>query len=86
MTRRKYTLTVSRFQPMKNTRINSDGLKEKNCTKCKEWKIICYENWAVDSSRGDGRSHYRSWCRCCLRKGTNEWVARNHPTQSNNLP
>lgn len=79
---RKYVLKVPRFDPLKNIRINANGIKEKFCTKCKEWKIICYENWAIDSTRGDGRSHYRSWCRCCLRKTTNEWAAKNRPIKT----
>jgi hypothetical protein len=81
---RQYNLKVPRFDPMKNIRTNSEGVLEKFCTKCKMWIEINYENWQIDSTRQPG-TNYKSWCRCCLRKGTNEWAAKNRPLKTKNL-
>lgn len=60
--RKKYTLKVPRFQPMKNIVLGPDGILRKECTKCKVPKTLTYENWCIDSQRESG---FKSQCRQC---------------------
>ena len=49
-------------------RINDDGVEEKRCSKCGEWKLCNNENFYSQQKNG-GKDGLNSWCKVCFRLG-----------------